>query len=372
MLELVDTSTIVLDAEGCECYRFDDHYQRCVKDESWFYLQQEEERLLLLDGNTLPPASTVSHKNNIQKIMFDCGIMRPNMEQGFDGHIACNAIVKTVAAKKSSKHRPKGTMEIKTLNVDTNVYTEFMTGDGMFIDTLREKTSELYEHVTIQHDNAPAHTKFCKQPICKQVCSTGTPTITIVFQPSNSPDLNLLDLCMFSGMKCRSSSLKGQCHCSLESFIDIIKEVYHSYSPESIERVIGVQMEVFRNILLTRGSNIYKLHSKVRRLGVNLLVPVAVVEGAVGWVNEILPAGEHFAYSRGVLAGVDAVPRAQPPPSPPTAAAAAAAVSIYDAGDDIIPELDLQEMMDELTGGLVTSFTVFSEDSDDEADYTVY
>lgn len=46
-------------------------------DESWFYLQSADNKVLIFDGITVPDAPTVRHKSHITKVMFLVAVGRP-------------------------------------------------------------------------------------------------------------------------------------------------------------------------------------------------------------------------------------------------------------------------------------------------------
>jgi hypothetical protein len=103
--------------------RFDAMYDYVHIDEKWFYTTKINANYYLVPGET-PPHRTCKSKRYITKVMFMCAVARPRWDHGanrhFDGMIGIWPFIYQEPAKRSSKNRPKGTMETKDeLNIST-------------------------------------------------------------------------------------------------------------------------------------------------------------------------------------------------------------------------------------------------------------
>ena len=89
----------------------------------------------------------------------------------------------------------------------------------------------------------------------------------LITQPPQSPDLNLLDLGVFHGMKSTADSIKGNGR-NIDTCIQRMLQAFAEYDSTRIEIVWGVLFEVYSLILEDNGNNEYKVpHSALRRRG---------------------------------------------------------------------------------------------------------
>ena len=99
-------------------------------DEKWFYITLVD-RVYYLCNDEEAPNRAVKHKSHVQKIMFITAVARPRFEGGrctFDGKIGIWPFLEfeEVPAKKASKNRAKGTLELKPVNITKEVYRTMM------------------------------------------------------------------------------------------------------------------------------------------------------------------------------------------------------------------------------------------------------
>ena len=84
-------------------------------DEKWFYITLVDRTFYLCNDEDIP-VRAVKHKSHLQKIMFITAVARPRFQDSacaFDGKIGIWPFLEEVPAKKASKNRPKGTIELK-------------------------------------------------------------------------------------------------------------------------------------------------------------------------------------------------------------------------------------------------------------------
>lgn len=256
---------------------FKDQMNTVVLDESWFYIQSINNKLLVFPGDEVPPCPTVQHKNNLKKVMFLSALARPRkLEDGtfFDGHIGIWPIVEKVPALRNSKRRKKGTLETKCLNVDGPVYNRLLTEPGGVLDAIRQKMPFMKgKRIFVQQDNAPPHvTEINMFEINCAGHEDPEFSITLVNQPAQSPDLNINDLGFFNSLKKRVDLLKAMAP-DVDSFIALVMKEYDEYDYDTLDHIWGAQFENYRQILIVEGGNQYKNpHSGVRAKGCDLSV----------------------------------------------------------------------------------------------------
>ena len=117
-------------------------------------------------------------------------------EVTFDGKIGIWPFVIESPAKKKSRHRQKGTLELKSLKVTRDVSREFLC--DKVIPAIQEVWPDEDEGSTIfiQQDNARPHVLPDDEGFAHVVEQTDL-DIKLMQQPPNSPDMNILDLSLF-------------------------------------------------------------------------------------------------------------------------------------------------------------------------------
>mmetsp|Transcript_7048 Transcript_7048/g.17356 ORF Transcript_7048/g.17356 Transcript_7048/m.17356 type:complete len:289 (+) Transcript_7048:37-903(+) len=97
---------------------FKDGFDTVHVDEKWFNLFKAQYSCILGPGEA-PPYASCRHKRYIDKAMFLTAVARPRRcsttNSNFDGKIGCFPLVKMVEAKRTSRNRPAGTLEMKSL-----------------------------------------------------------------------------------------------------------------------------------------------------------------------------------------------------------------------------------------------------------------
>lgn len=124
------------------------------------------------------------------------------------------------------------------------------------IPAIKEKwPAECGQHVRIQQDNARPHIKD-NDPLFREASIDGGLTFTLVQQPPNSPDLNVLDLGWFAAIQ--ALQYQKVCH----TVVDLVKAVERSYeelTTNKLNNVFLTLQSVMVEVLVVRGQNRYKL-----------------------------------------------------------------------------------------------------------------
>ena len=233
-------------------------------DESWFYLKQLNYKVRVSDTITLPETPSTQHKSHIQKVMFVVAMARP--QRDFDGKVGCWAVTDAVTAKRDSKNRKKGTIEQKSTTMDSAKYYEILTKEGGLLDSVKRKMPWLKgEDVTVQHDGATPHTGKGNEENLKQAGIKDGWKIKFISQPSQSPDVNILDLGFFNSLKKRIASEYASATTEKE-LMDAVMGAYGTYDRATLECIWGHQYAVYGMILKHFGCNNFKApHSGVRK-----------------------------------------------------------------------------------------------------------
>ena len=104
-------------------------YDQIFIDKKWFFTTEAANRVYVTKKEKQPKRAVKSKKNMI-KVMFLTAVACPCYDENgvctFDGKIGMWPFVEKVPAQRSSANRPAGTIETKTVNVNKEVYSEFL------------------------------------------------------------------------------------------------------------------------------------------------------------------------------------------------------------------------------------------------------
>ncbi|XP_042035200.1 uncharacterized protein LOC121781540 [Salvia splendens] len=164
-------------------------------DEKWFYMTKTSDRYYLLPDEDVPYRSCKS-KRFITKVMFMAAVSRPlcgpDGDIIFDGKIGLFPFTEQIPAQRSSKNRPKGTMETKPIQ---SITKEVMTACliNQIIPSIKAKwPANASKKIFIQQDNAKPHLRAADHQF-EALASTDGFEFHLISQPPNSPDTNVLD-----------------------------------------------------------------------------------------------------------------------------------------------------------------------------------
>jgi len=236
---------------------FKNMYNIVHVDEKWFNLCKIKNTFYLAPEEELPHR-TVKSKRFIPKIMFLAAVARPRYDYHtktfWDGKIGIWAITHQVAAKRNSRNRPAGTMETKPLNVNEEVYQQFMT--EKVLPAIREKwPGRPSDTVFIQQDNARPHSRTATTNINE--CGKGESwNIELMNQPPNSPDLNILDLGFFNHIQSLQSK---RCAVNVDDLIEAVQDAFQETSPTALSDNFITLQSVMREVLSHEGGNNFKI-----------------------------------------------------------------------------------------------------------------
>lgn len=226
-------------------------------DEKWFFLTRIKNVYYLYPEEELPKRA-VKSKRFIAKVMFLAAVARPRYDHrtnnNFDGKIGIWPFVQDVPAQRNSVNRPAGTIETKSMNVTSEVYTYFLT--TKVLPAIKEKwVGRRSNPIFIQQDNARPHSRAAHKSInCagqKDGCD-----IRMLHQPPSSPDLNILDLGFFNAIQ----SLQAQkCAVNIDDLVGAVTESFYEIIPTKLSDNFITLQSVMREILIHEGSNNFKI-----------------------------------------------------------------------------------------------------------------
>ncbi|CAM9889836.1 unnamed protein product, partial [Heterosigma akashiwo] len=243
-------------------------------DEKWFNQKQKKTRALCLKDEPAESRSVI-HKNHIPKVMFLSCTTQPaphprRRGKYLRGQIAMHAFTAMTAAKVSSHRQPAGTLELKPINVNKDVYLEAMINQILpsikehWLKMGKKQTDRLY----IQEDNASPH-KLRKDP--RWVEAVRGWNIRLLPQPPQSPDLNKNDLGFFHSLQtlCWYNDYK-----SIDELEMKVLLKFNKYDADNNHQKLRdlelIHQTIMKEILLTKGQvvSIPHIHKqKLRKAG---------------------------------------------------------------------------------------------------------
>lgn len=246
--------------ERIDEYRFNSMYNYVHIDEKWFYLLRENQSYYLTPQEEAPYRHTKS-KRYIGKVMFICAVARPRYDHHrrklFDGKIGIWPFVEKQKALRNSVNRPAGTMETKSVNVDKNIYREYLV--TKIIPAIKKKFPfQRNKPVLIQQDNARPHVSPTDPELLQSIAASGK-NIQLVCQPPNSPDFNVLDLGFFRSLQSMQTKMQFT---DIDGLIASVKYSYEIYLSERLSDIFLTYQSVMETALLYFGHNNFKIPHK--------------------------------------------------------------------------------------------------------------
>ncbi|XP_021847229.2 uncharacterized protein [Spinacia oleracea] len=235
-------------------------------DEKWFYLTQKNQRVYLANNEPFPHRTT-KLRTKIPKFMFMAAVARPRWgEDGqceFDGKISIFPFTNSIAAKRTSKNRVKGTIETKPIKSVNQIATRGMLINNIILANKEKWPPHVGEKVVyIIQDNAKAHI-LQADPEWQHFQQDGF-TFVLTQQPPNSPDCNILDLGYFRLIQ---SLMHKKMPRTVEDLSGEVTDSFKELHPKTLSNVWMTVQFVSNEILKHKGNNDYQLpHNKKKIL----------------------------------------------------------------------------------------------------------
>jgi hypothetical protein len=227
-------------------------------DEKWFYITKNKYKYYVYDDEAVA-ARSVQSKRFITKVMFLYAVARPGYDVGrkrpFDGKIGVWPFITKEAAKRTSKRRPRGTVETKPQNVDAAAYRRMVLDHVIPAVLMKTPADRLRRGVYLQQDNAGPHRSITSEVVAKEA-DTGTYTVAIKNQPPNSPDFNVLDLGFFNSIQ----SLQHQkATRTIDELIAAVETAFLELPQDTLAKTFLTLQKVLEESMAMNGGNNYNL-----------------------------------------------------------------------------------------------------------------
>ncbi|XP_057535332.1 uncharacterized protein LOC130813510 [Amaranthus tricolor] len=235
-------------------------------DEKWFYMSRETQRYYLFPWEEEEPYMCVNNKNFIGKVMFIAAIARPqistNGEVLWDEKIGIFPFTETYYAVRRSENRLVGTPQLRVIpKVTRDVIRDKLINEVLLVIRLKWPANGVKD-IWIQQDNAKPHILTNDQAFNEEA-NKDRFNIRLVCQPAFSPDMNILDLGLFSALQ--SIQFKSFPK-DLKDLIKAVNDAYDTFEPKLLNYT-WIQYQLCIEVLKAKGSNNYKnLHIRKQRL----------------------------------------------------------------------------------------------------------
>lgn len=174
----------------------------------------------------------------------------------FDGKIGLWPLTETYVAQRNSVHRKKGAICTRNIaTVDRAVYKHYIIAHIIPAIKAKWPVSARGRTILIQQDNATPHVPTDDPDVVAAGTSDGW-NIRLLFQPPNSPDLNVLDLGFFTSIQC--IQYRQPTH-GIENLIRAVTEAFEETSTTTLDNIFLTLQSVMQCILLNEGGNRYSL-----------------------------------------------------------------------------------------------------------------
>ncbi|XP_021752459.1 uncharacterized protein LOC110717965 [Chenopodium quinoa] len=292
--------------------KFEDMQQVVHIDEKWFYLNPETRRFYLLPNEPNPYRCQQSKRFKV-KGMFMTVIGKPIFDTHglvvHDGKYGIFPFVYDSTAKKKSKNREAGTVEIKAIqNVNKEAIRAMLLNN--VIPAIKSKwPPHLSKDIWIQWDNARPH-QIPKDEEFIAACQSHGFKIQFIYQPAQSPDLNVLDLGLFNVIQPIQYQSFPK---NLGELIDKVKEAYELFDPVLNKHYWITLQCCMEEILKNLGGNNFtpphkgkKRQDRLGMLSEQLQVDKNVVQQSVDYLNTLfISTGEGNEEDEGMQVDAD-------------------------------------------------------------------
>ncbi|XP_010684900.1 uncharacterized protein LOC104899411 [Beta vulgaris subsp. vulgaris] len=236
---------------------FDDMFNTIHIDEKWFYMTKGNQKYYILPSELRPYRSCKS-KRFIQKVMFFAAIARPRFNSSgectFDGKLGNFPFVRRVPAKRNSRKKRSGTLELKPIMPITKEAYRKMLIERLLPAIVQKWPSDDRKPIYIQQDNARPHIQadeFC----WFQAVQASNRDIRLVCQPPNSPDSNVLDLGFFRAIQALKDQTSPR---NCQELVKNVKDAYNDFCPKKGNKVFLSLQLLMIEIMKVKGSNRYE------------------------------------------------------------------------------------------------------------------
>ena len=192
--------------------------------------------------------------------MFLAVVARPRFDDEgnvlFSGKIGIYPFVTEEHAKRSSVNGPSGTLKTKAMTSvkRDNIRTYLIQ---KVLRDIRAKWPREYidKIIIVQQDNAKTHVDPKDVEFCQAAQQDGF-DIRLMYQPPNSPDMNVLDLSIFRALQSLRYKTVSK---TINDLIGAVHETFETYSVEKLNRIFLTLQLCMMETMKVKGSNTYQL-----------------------------------------------------------------------------------------------------------------
>ena len=232
-------------------------------DEKWFFICRTSKGYYLTPEEKAP-AQKVHHKKHISKVMFLCTVARPMLANGryTDGKVGCWPVGELKQQQKVSKNAAAGTWKFVNETIDYEGYKRMLI--DKVLPALRAGCPRSLSHsangqpkiLYLQDDGAGAHGKLAEDPEFLAACTADGFHFQLRRQPSQSPDLNVLDLGFFNHLQ--SLTWRRKIFKSPEGLIKAVYRAWLDSPNEALNDVFLTLQSIMTATIEVGGDNNYK------------------------------------------------------------------------------------------------------------------
>jgi hypothetical protein len=238
--------------------RFNSMHNIVFIDEIWFYMTKKSTNYYLLPDED-EPHRTCKSKKFIGKVMFLAAVARPRFDDErngtFSGKIGIFPFVTEQLAKRTSVNRVVETLEKKLItSVTREVNKMFLINHVLPAIKRLWPKEDAGKTIFIQQDNAKSHVDKNDEDFL-QAASEGGFDIQLTCQPSNSPDLNILDLGFFNAIQSLQHKVSAK---SVGDLVKAVKNSFDAFSTIQSDKISITLQSCMVEIMKIKGSNRYK------------------------------------------------------------------------------------------------------------------
>jgi hypothetical protein len=231
--------------------------------EKWFYMMKKCEDYYLVHDEE-EPMRTCKSKSLIEKVKFLVDIARPRFDANgneiFYGKIGVFPLVTQVPAKRNSINKAAKTLETKQItSVTKQVIRSCLIEEVLLVIKKKWPREEKASLIFIQQDNVRTHIDCDDEKFCRVASQDGF-NICLMCQPTNSPDLNVLDLGYFSAIQLLRYKEAPN---SVDELLKAVAKSFEAFSMKSNRIFFFLTFKVCMiEIMKKRGYHKYKIQHK--------------------------------------------------------------------------------------------------------------
>jgi hypothetical protein len=292
---------------------FDMQFNVIHIDEKWFYVDKVNRRCYLAeDEENL--FTKQRNKKYMTKVMFLAAVARPRIDNNndgwdFDGKIGVYPFVEYSEAKRSSRNRPAGDIEMKPINVTRDLFRSYIF-EWLLPDIKKKCPAVMLENkIYIQMDNASPHAiDLSDVDIAEfgRICTDLEIDVEFRRQPAQSPDMNICDLCFFPSIQSlyfETVNMK-----TVEDIVAGVDEAFRLYDPQLLNRAFLSLFQNYNMCIINFGGNQYKsphMAKEARERDNTLPVTILVAQAPVPDDGHFLGLSEEDILNQLDEAGCD-------------------------------------------------------------------